>query len=220
MGITLKDQTERLSWISGTLSTWRRWSRQFLPPDHDSIKGGAPRGLSLNESFELMLAGHLVGELKFSTPDAKKIIEDLKPWMMENGYYPDCTGFELKGIAQKVKFHEIIMARSPLIAENSYGYKMIGHIGRTYEPHDRENGGASVWHQTLSVEKLNWNFGTRTTTLQVFSLLSNFLIRMEGLYDRDEIRNFIQAKGFITKTELEADNGYGEEQQEGYPSLQ
>ena len=211
MGITLKEQAERLFWISNTLSTWRRWTRQFLPPNPDSIKGGIPRELSFNESFELMLAGHLVGELMFSIPDAKRIIEDLKPWMTTNGFYPDCPAFELKGIALKVRFYEIIIGRSPLITDKTYGYKAIGHI----DTQGKVEEGVVVCQKTYSEESIGWKYSSQIAgTLHVYSLLVNFLRRMEGLYDRGEIRNFFTAKGCREETESEAIAGLGEQQQD------
>jgi hypothetical protein len=40
----------------------------------------------LKEAILVALGGYLVGDLKFSVPEARRILEDLGPWLLRNGY--------------------------------------------------------------------------------------------------------------------------------------
>ncbi len=64
------------------LSRWKRWSREFLPPDPlGGLQSGFARQYSLPEAFQVYLGGHLVADLKFSIPETKIILADLKEWV-------------------------------------------------------------------------------------------------------------------------------------------
>jgi hypothetical protein len=65
------------------LSRWKRWSREFLPPDPlGGLQSGFARQYSLPEAFQVYLGGHLVADLKISIPETKIILGDLKEWVM------------------------------------------------------------------------------------------------------------------------------------------
>ena len=69
------------------LSRWKRWSREFLPPDPlGGLQSGFARQYSLREAFQVYLGGHLVADLKLSIPETKIILEDLKEWVT-NQYF-------------------------------------------------------------------------------------------------------------------------------------
>jgi hypothetical protein len=54
------------------LSRWKRWSREFLPPDPlGGLQSGFARQYSLPEAFQVYLGGHLVADLKISIPETK-----------------------------------------------------------------------------------------------------------------------------------------------------
>jgi hypothetical protein len=66
----------------------KRWSREFLPPDPlGGFQSGFPRQYNPDEAFALYLGGYLVGELKFTIPEARQILLDLREWLIENRYY-------------------------------------------------------------------------------------------------------------------------------------
>ncbi|MGD9212730.1 MAG: hypothetical protein PVI90_18240 [Desulfobacteraceae bacterium] len=74
--------------LNVNLARWKRWSREFLPPDPlGGLQSGYARQYSLREAFLVALGGHLVGFLKFSVPQAKIILSDLGPWMEHAGYF-------------------------------------------------------------------------------------------------------------------------------------
>ena len=70
------------------LSRWKRWSREFLPPDPlGGLQSGYARQYSMREAFQVALGGYLVGFMKFSVHQARTILMDLEPWMKRNGFY-------------------------------------------------------------------------------------------------------------------------------------
>jgi hypothetical protein len=72
------------------LGKWKRWSREFLPPDPlGGMQSGFARQYYFSDAFNVMLGGHLVGDLHFSVYEARKVIEILKGWLLEKGFYQD-----------------------------------------------------------------------------------------------------------------------------------
>jgi len=70
------------------LAKWKRWSREFLPPDPlGGMQSGYARQYSLDEAFTVHLGGHMVANLNFSVPGARRILEDLHEWLIDNGFY-------------------------------------------------------------------------------------------------------------------------------------
>ncbi len=70
------------------LAKWKRWSREFLPPDPlGGMQSGYARQYSIENAFTVYLGGHLVADMKFAVPDAKKILNDLHRWLVDNGFY-------------------------------------------------------------------------------------------------------------------------------------
>ena len=67
------------------LSRWKRWSREFLPPDPlGGHQSGYARQYSTKDAFLVYLAGFLVSTLGFSIPAARQILHDLTPWLSKN----------------------------------------------------------------------------------------------------------------------------------------
>jgi len=64
------------------LSKWKRWSREFLPPDPlGGMQSGYARQYTLDQAFTVFLGGHLVADLHFSIPEARQIGQELAPWI-------------------------------------------------------------------------------------------------------------------------------------------
>lgn len=79
---------ELSSSLGYNLSRWKRWSRDFLPPDPlGGLQSGYARQYSMREAFVVALGGHLVGFLKFSVHQAGIILSDLDPWLEKSGYF-------------------------------------------------------------------------------------------------------------------------------------
>lgn len=67
------------------LSRWKRWSREFLPPDPlGGHQSGYARQYSTKDAFFVYLAGYLVSTVGFSIPAARQILHDLTPWLKKN----------------------------------------------------------------------------------------------------------------------------------------
>lgn len=89
------------------LSRWKRWSREFLPPDPlGGLQSGFARQYSLQEAFQVFLGGHLVAGLKFSIPETKIILKDLKEWIA-NQYFLYPPSEERSSIRQAAKEYRI-----------------------------------------------------------------------------------------------------------------
>lgn len=67
------------------ISKWKRWSREFLPPDPlGGYQSGFARQYSLREAFLVFLGGHLVAELRFTIPESRQILNDLESWLKQH----------------------------------------------------------------------------------------------------------------------------------------
>lgn len=74
-----RELSERLA---TKLSKWKRWSREFLPPDPlGGMQSGYARQYAIDQAFTVFLGGYLVAELHFSIPEAKQIVQELGPWI-------------------------------------------------------------------------------------------------------------------------------------------
>ncbi|MBA3030107.1 MAG: hypothetical protein FP816_15045 [Desulfobacteraceae bacterium] len=70
------------------LARWKRWSREFLPPDPLGGKqSGYARQYSLSEAFMVFLGGHLVGNLSLSIPESKIILKAFGEWIKERNLF-------------------------------------------------------------------------------------------------------------------------------------
>lgn len=66
---------------------WKRWSREFLPPDPlGGIQSGYARQYHPDQVFTVYFGGYLVAHLKFAIPEAKRILADLQKWLHANGF--------------------------------------------------------------------------------------------------------------------------------------
>ena len=70
------------------LAKWKRWAREFLPPDPlGGMQSGYARQYHPDQAFSVLVGGHLVADHKFSIPQARRVLADLKPWMRHNGFF-------------------------------------------------------------------------------------------------------------------------------------
>ena len=71
-------------------ATWKRWCREFLPPDRKAgMQCGRTRLLSPDQAFEVYLGSHLVSCLRYSIPEAREIMGGLRTWLRANAFYPE-----------------------------------------------------------------------------------------------------------------------------------
>jgi hypothetical protein len=68
------------------LARWKRWSREFLPPDPlGGLQSGYARQYSAHEAFSVYFGGHLVARLGYTIPEARRILADLGSWLLARG---------------------------------------------------------------------------------------------------------------------------------------
>jgi hypothetical protein len=106
------------------LAKWKRWSREFLPPDPlGGMQSGYARQYHPDQAFAVYLGGHLVADLKFSIPEARQLMQDLKPWMSDKGFFFEPMGYAVsdKGIDGLVQKY-IISIRLAKGMENRFKY--------------------------------------------------------------------------------------------------
>lgn len=96
------------------LAKWKRWSREFLPPDPlGGMQSGYARQFNPDQAFTVFLGGHMVADLKFSIPEANQIVKDLNKWMSEKGFFFDPSGHSAfaKGMDALIKKYIIFIRR-------------------------------------------------------------------------------------------------------------
>ena len=106
------------------LSRWKRWSREFLPPDPlGGLQSGFARQYSLPEAFQVYLGGHLVADLKLSIPETKIILGDLQKWVTTQ-YFSYLLPEEPSPVQKSVKEYRIyiFMNLEPTQDVRKYSY--------------------------------------------------------------------------------------------------
>ncbi|MEE8554146.1 MAG: hypothetical protein V3S72_12675 [Desulfobacterales bacterium] len=103
------------------LARWKRWSREFLPPDPlGGMQSGYTRQYNPNEAFKVNLGGHLVADLKFAIPEAKQILKDLDDWLADKGFDFDIQSrakFD-EGVDRLINRYIIFIRREKLLDTN------------------------------------------------------------------------------------------------------
>lgn len=106
------------------LAKWKRWSREFLPPDPlGGMQSGYARQYHPDQAFTVFLGGHLVADLKFSIPEARQVIQDLKPWLSDKGFFFEPKGYAVshKGVDALVQRY-VIFVRREKVANNHFKF--------------------------------------------------------------------------------------------------
>jgi hypothetical protein len=90
------------------LSKWKRWSREFLPPDPlGGYQSGYARQFSNKDAFKVFFGGYLVSELKFTITDAARILSDLHSWLTRHRFY----ALPIKNPKPPCRYHHIYIYR-------------------------------------------------------------------------------------------------------------
>ena len=111
------------------LAKWKRWSREFLPPDPlGGRQTGFARQFSLKDAFRVYLAGFLVSELKFSIPETRQVLSDLSGWLKEKGFdklqiHPQ----EFPSPSENGDAPWLIFIYSPLGRGFTYAFRQLRH---------------------------------------------------------------------------------------------
>ena len=115
------------------LARWKRWSREFLPPDPlGGMQSGFARQYSIKDAFTVLLGGHLVADLKFSIPETKQILVDLNAWLLAQDYFVgyDTSASFSEGAEKLVDHYHIFITkkRAGEGHEYSFIYRIQGKI--------------------------------------------------------------------------------------------
>ena len=92
------------------LSRWKRWSREFLPPDPlGGLQSGYARQYTFSQAFTVYLGGHLVSNLGYSIPETRQILDDLEEWVKEKEceicHPDDRNGLDCRENAQQIRLY-------------------------------------------------------------------------------------------------------------------
>ena len=110
------------------LAKWKRWSREFLPPDPlGGMQSGYARQYNPDEAFKVNLGGYVVADLKFTIPEAKQILQDLHGWLADKGFYFNAKGNatpkkDSDGLVQR---YIIFMGREKRLDQNKFNFFYI-----------------------------------------------------------------------------------------------
>lgn len=124
------------------LARWKRWSREFLPPDPlGGLQSGYARQFNPDDAFKVYIGGHLVGNLKFTIPESKQILNDLHMWLVNHNFYfnfADTAKPEMSSTNLIKYFRIVILRRTNLnnqdcdffyLAKGSISDDLIDHHG-------------------------------------------------------------------------------------------
>ncbi len=126
--------------LSINLAKWKRWSREFLPPDPlGGMQSGYTRQYSIDDAFKVFLGGHLVSAIKYTIPEAKKILHDLQEWLAGVGIYQN-SGRDLEnntGPVTAVNRYIIFIQPQPAVSGQpiDFLYSIRGIIADTTVRH-------------------------------------------------------------------------------------
>jgi len=172
--------------LSIPLARWKRWSREFLPPDPlGGLQSGVTRQFSVDEALIVFLGGHLVAELKTSVPDARQILQDLTPCLRDIGLFANSRIHERfsAGSTDLITFYTIVICRGstePGLAAR-FTYTLRGQISSSSQAH----GGRTVYIERyieerlpLSAQSLPRQLSSRTLNI---SAMAEFFVNALGL---------------------------------------
>jgi len=121
------------------LAKWKRWSREFLPPDPlGGLQSGYARQYNLDEAFTVFLGGHLVGNLKFTIPEARQILHELRQWLVDHDFYFDFSGNAnpMNKSVHPVQNYRIAIISTNIIEGNLTGLRYLAKATMASEPVD------------------------------------------------------------------------------------
>lgn len=167
------------------LSKWKRWSREFLPPDPlGGMQSGFARQYSPDGAFTVYFGGHLVADLKFTIPEAKQIVKDLHSWFAEKGFYFDAgsNGTVNKGVDRVIKKYIIFVEREK-DPDNAIGfmYTIRGIISNEPVNYNGFEIMKELYMETtmgLQRKKMSAVNVNIVKTVNITDVLNNFVVRL------------------------------------------
>lgn len=168
------------------LARWKRWSREFIPPDPlGGMQSGYARQYHPDEAFNVYLGGHLVSDLKFTIPEAKQILADLQQWFKDKGFYFNVKGGAVSqnGVEALIKEYIVSISKERL-PDNTYKIRYIvrGIISRKPVRYQNFEVTEELYAQTeigLPPDKPAADGMHVVKTLKINGILNNFVTRMD-----------------------------------------
>lgn len=165
------------------LSRWKRWSREFLPPDPlGGHQSGYARQYSLKDAFYVYLAGYLVSAMGFSIPEARQILLDLNGWLKKNIIENlDVAGDIDQPVASGGMRTNLLIMPAKRRKVPAFTYRIRSLVDRKRYP----DGDATLWQEQYTEqvvkpgELLNSGcYPACARWLDMSALVGHFLIRM------------------------------------------
>ena len=170
------------------LAKWKRWSREFLPPDPlGGLQSGYARQYNPDDAFKVFMGGYLVADLKFTIPESKNILQDLHAWMVDHGFYFGISesdgGISNDNTPAKRIIVHIFPQKYHCFEKSLFFYKITGIVSEKPIQHETQAGAETI-HLEWMINKpdtgadLNKWLGCRTINMS--ALRSNFLERLHS----------------------------------------
>jgi len=165
------------------LSRWKRWSREFLPPDPlGGLQSGYARQYNSDQAFTVFLGGYLVAELKFAIPEARRILHDWHDWLVAHKFYSDYSGSAPSTTENSVnvQYYQIAICRT---ADANTGDTGFFYFIQTVIADEGINAHGNRIHQKRFVQS-SVNSGENTVALNdvaSYRVLNISLLRNEFL---------------------------------------
>ena len=117
------------------LAKWKRWAREFLPPDPlGGLQSGVTRQYSVDQSLTVYIGGYLVSDLKTSIYEARQIMADLHACLNDIGAFANYRIRQERSLGQyeTISVFSIFFrrVREPSSDESSFEYTIRGSISR------------------------------------------------------------------------------------------
>ena len=183
MGIILLNNRDLAKRLGVNLARWKRWSREFLPPDPLAGKqSGYARQYYLDDAFRTYFGGHLVAWLNLSVCDARQILGDLAPWMEQEGLCFDMRGQRRVApdprpacLAREIRIYTV---------NGGFGYRARRLISRCCI----QQGPPALWEERWAEEEIRPSGGCCLVaendlicrTLRISALLDEFQQRVQN----------------------------------------
>jgi hypothetical protein len=163
------------------LTRWKRWAREFLPPDPlGGLQSGVARQYNPDQAFTVFLGGYLVGSLKFTIPEARRILHDLHDWLVARKFYFDYTGDapSTRENNLAIQYYQIVIGRTAdaNTRDSGFFYCINGVISE-----ERIDAGGNPLHMKRSTE-LFINSGEKS--VQINKIASYHVLNISLLHDR------------------------------------
>lgn len=168
------------------LAKWKRWSREFLPPDPlGGMQSGYARQYSPDDAFTVYLGGHLVSELKYAIPEARRILGDLRKWLADKGFYFDVKGNALfsNSVEMLIKKYIIIIRQERSLNQNfEFCYSVRGIISNKPVCYKGFEVMEEVYTETLIGQQPDRSASqdkNSIKTLNITDILESFVVQMD-----------------------------------------